>query len=152
MPPPPVQPRPPAVVPLNVPAPPPLNIAPVEKPKPPPPAPPVVASPAPPPPRPTVITQPDWASRPSGDDISRYYPGRAERMEIGGKAEISCQVLSNGKLTGCTVVSEEPADQEFGDAALKLSKLFKMKPQSKDGVPTNGGTVRIPIRFEPAKG
>ena len=40
---------------------------------------------------------------------------------------------------------------EFGDAALKLSKLFKMRPQSKDGAPTNGGVVRIPIRFEPAR-
>ena len=52
----------------------------------------------------------------------------------------------------CSVVSEDPADQDFGDAALKLSKLFKMRPQSKDGVPTGGGTVRIPIRFQIAKG
>jgi protein TonB len=139
------------VVPLNVPAPPPLNIAPVEKPKPAPP-PPVVASPAPPPPRPTVITAPDWASRPSADDVSRYYPDRAQRLSVSGKAEISCGVLANGKLTNCTIVSEDPPDQQFGDAALKLSKLFKMRPQSKDGVPTSGGTVRIPIRFVPASG
>jgi protein TonB len=49
------------------------------------------------------------------------------------------------------VLSEDPADQGFGDAAIKLSKLFKMRPQTKDGAPTNGGTVRIPIRFQIAK-
>jgi protein TonB len=83
--------------------------------------------------------------------VARYYPDRAQRLEVSGKAEISCQVLQTGKVTGCTVVSEDPSDQGFGDAALKLSKLFKMKPLSKDGVPTSGASVRIPIRFQIAK-
>ena len=34
----------------------------------------------------------------------------------------------------CSVASEEPADQDFGSAALKISKLFKMRPQARDGV------------------
>ena len=40
----------------------------------------------------------------------------------------------------------------FGDAAMKLSKLFKMRPQTKDGQPVDGGTVRIPIAFRLPKG
>ena len=40
----------------------------------------------------------------------------------------------------------------FGDAAMKMSKLFKMRPQTKDGQPVDGGTVRIPIRFTLPKG
>ena len=94
-----------------------------------------------------MITQPDWAQRPSGDDVARYYPERALRMGTGGHAQISCEVLASGKLTGCSVSSEDPSDQGFGDAALKLSKLFKMWPLTKDGAPTSGGTVRIPISF-----
>ena len=72
-------------------------------------------------------------------------------MEVSGKAEISCTVMASGKVANCNVISEDPSDQGFGDAALKLSKLFKMRPQSRDGVPTSGGTVRIPIRFQIAK-
>jgi protein TonB len=136
-------------VPLSVAAPPPLFIAPVEKPRPTPLPP--AAAPAAPPARPTVITNPDWSSRPSGEDIARYYPDRAQRLEISGRAELSCSVLATGKLSGCAISSEEPADQGFGDAAIKLSKLFKMRPQTKDGAPVSGGTVRIPLRFVLAK-
>ncbi|HEX7757954.1 MAG TPA: energy transducer TonB, partial [Caulobacteraceae bacterium] len=104
------------------------------------------------PPRPSVITRPDWLRMPSGDDVNRYYPDRAQRMEISGRATLNCTVSAKGTVEGCSVVSEDPADQGFGEAALKLSKLFKMKPMSKDGAPTEGGTVRIPIRFEIPKG
>ena len=79
--------------------------------------------------------------------MARYYPERATRMEVGGSAALSCTVTARGTLTGCSVTSESPADMGFGDAAIKLSKLFKMRPMSKDGQPVDGGTVRIPIRF-----
>jgi hypothetical protein len=32
---------------------------------------------------------------------------------------------------------------------LKISKLFKMRPMAKDGVPTAGGEINVPIRFQP---
>ena len=146
--PPPIQPRPPANVPVNVPTPPPLNIAPVAHPAPPPPAPPVVTPEKPPPPRPTIITKPDWIRQPNGDDFARYYPDRAQRMNVGGKVTLHCQVAVNGTLD-CSVASEEPSDQDFGSAALKISKLFKMRPMARDGVPTAGGEINVPIRFQP---
>ncbi|MFI4976684.1 MAG: hypothetical protein ACHP84_19285 [Caulobacterales bacterium] len=52
-------------------------------------------------------------------------------------------------MDDCSVTSEEPADQEFGSAALKISKFFKMKPMTKDGAPTAGAPINIPIRFVP---
>jgi protein TonB len=134
-----------------VPAPPPLFIKPVETTKPPPPAP-VVASPAPPPPRPTVITNPDWVSRPSGDQVDSVYPDRAQRMEVSGRAELSCTVTEKGTVANCSVVSEDPADQQFGAAAMKLTRYFKMRPQTRDGQPVGGAKINIPIRFTIAKG
>ena len=67
-------------------------------------------------------------------------------------ATISCRVNARGTLDGCSIVSEEPGDMGFGDAAMKMSKLFKMRPQTRDGQPVDGGTVRIPIRFSLPKG
>ena len=147
LPPPPVQPRPPAVLAPNIPPPPPLFIKPVEAPRP---QPPVQAESKPPPARPTVISNPDWLHKPNGDDMSEYYPERAQRLGVGGRAEISCAVTEKGTLTDCDIVSEDPPDQQFGAAAMKLTHKFQMRPKTQDGQPVAGGHVTIPLRFVPA--
>jgi protein TonB len=73
-------------------------------------------------------------------------------MEIGGAATINCTVTARGTLEACSVSGEDPPDQNFGDAALKLSRIFKMKPLTKDGVPVEGGHFSIRIRFQVPKG
>ena len=147
-PPPKLQPRPPVAAP-DVPSIPPLPVPPVEhrieQPKPP-------APPPPEPPRPSVITSPDWLRKPTGDDIAKYYPERAQRMNVEGRATIHCTVNARGTLESCSVQSEAPDNQDFGSKALQLSKLFKMRPQTKDGAPVDGGQINIPIRFQLPKG
>ncbi len=68
-------------------------------------------------------------------------------MGIAGRAVIACTVQLDLTLGDCAVQSEEPPDQGFGAAALKLSTLFKMQPVTRDGQPTTGGKIVIPIRF-----
>ena len=80
--------------------------------------------------RPSVITNPDWLRRPSGEDLARLYPPRAMREEVEGRVGLACSVSAQGTLSECSVVSEEPAGYEFGAAALAMSKLFLMRPQT----------------------
>jgi protein TonB len=133
----------------NVPTIPPLPVPPVEhhieEPKPP-------APPPPEPPRPSVITNADWLRKPTGEDFAKYYPERAQRMNVEGRAVVHCTVNARGTLDNCSVQSEEPENQDFGNQALKLAKLFKMRPQTKDGAPVDGGQINIPIVFKLPKG
>jgi protein TonB len=127
---------------VGITAPPPIPIPPVVRTVPPPPPAP------PPPPRAAVITQPDWLRRPDAEDMARYYPDRAQRLNKAGSAKIECTVTANGSLTGCSVISEEPADLGFGESSVSLSKLFKMKPKTVDGAAVGGATVIFTIRFQ----
>jgi TonB family protein len=85
-------------------------------------------------------------------DIMRYYPARAEQMAVEGTATMTCNVTAAGRLAGCVVVSETPPDFGFGDAALKMSPLFKMRPLTREGAAVEGGKVTIPIRFKLPEG
>jgi protein TonB len=48
------------------------------------------------------------------------------------------------------VLRAAPQGEGFGEAALALTPLFRMKPMSRDGQPVAGGIVRVPIAFRSA--
>lgn len=96
---------------------------------------------------PGVIRSPNWVSRPSAAQMERAYPVRALEEGLGGRVTIQCAVTVSGALTGCSVVSETPLGKGFGQAALRLSKYFRMSPKTVDGAPVEGALVTVPIGF-----
>jgi protein TonB len=68
-------------------------------------------------------------------------------MNVEGSARIACIVTDTGSLTDCSIVDESPPDFGFGQAALKLAHVFKMKLIGSDGRSTSGGLVTVPVNF-----
>jgi TonB family protein len=97
--------------------------------------------------RPSVMSayKPDWLEKPTADMMEDVYPPAAAMRNIDGKATIQCEVGPEGLLRACKVLSESPPKEGFGQAALTLSKQFRMIPP--EGPLTTTPTVTIPVHF-----
>lgn len=97
-----------------------------------------------------VVEQPDWLSRPTARDLAGVYPAAAFRRGLAGSARMQCGVRGDGSLADCRIVSESPAGEGFGAAALALAPRFRMRPRRVNGRVVAGGTVTMPINFTTA--
>jgi protein TonB len=70
----------------------------------------------------------------------QVYPARAKALGLSGRAVLDCGVDGEGWLEACVVASESPANEGFGEAAMKMAPGFRKPLES-------GARVIIPIDF-----
>ena len=93
-----------------------------------------------------VIGKPQWRSLPTGDQFAGGYP--AEAVTAGVSAGRVVMSGGEGKVENCVATSEQPVGLGFGAAAVALSGAFQVTAWTAEGLPTIGGKIRVPIRYE----
>jgi hypothetical protein len=87
-----------------------------------------------------------WIERPSADAFDRFYPPAARSQNVDGRVTLLCHVHLDTSVS-CDIEAEAPTGWRFGDAALAISQSFRLTPFIRNGRPTEGGRVRVPINF-----
>ena len=67
-----------------------------------------------------------------------------------GVVRVKCLVQEDGRFANCRVLSERPADQGFGEAALRAARQSRLDP---DALRAPGSEIEYNVRFrldEPA--
>ncbi len=103
-------------------------------------------------PRPSeyVPSSPSWDAAPSGAQVQAVYPRGALAAGIAGHALLHCAVEPDATLADCRVVSETPARQGFGPAALRLAAKFRFSMDTVDPREFERLHVDVPVSFTPA--
>lgn len=76
-----------------------------------------------------------------------YYPEKARVAGIDGEAVLHCARSDHGALRNCTLVSETPAGQGFGEAALAMAARSpenpKLTPEMVRAAPNHDVTIEF---------
>ncbi|MDB5477297.1 MAG: hypothetical protein JWP49_2808 [Phenylobacterium sp.] len=95
------------------------------------------------------IGKPRWVDLPTAEDFNAVYPAAAGKAGIlKARVVLDCAVAAGGALAGCQTVSEDPPGYGFGAAAASLAGKFRVSTWTVEGLPTIGGRVSLPIRYE----
>lgn len=96
-----------------------------------------------------VIGRPKWIAVPAINDLAAVVPAKAKAAKVyKARVVMDCRVVADGKVDACAVESEDPSDLGYGAAAIQLSPYFRLAVWTEEGLPTVGGKVTIPLRFD----
>jgi TonB family protein len=93
-----------------------------------------------------TLSEVPFTQRPSARDFSRHYPNRALRAGLDGRVTLSCTVRRDLRLD-CLIAAEDPPNEGFGAAALRIAGRFRAAREFPDGRSTVGAQVTVPLAF-----
>lgn len=94
---------------------------------------------------------PNWIRKPTEDQMIRALPGDIAADQVPGSAVLACFVTPTNRVRDCKVASETEVSRGFegiygfGEAAMRLSRTFLIKPPMRAGRPRYDIRVRIPL-------
>ncbi len=94
-----------------------------------------------------VIKKPVFERLPTAEDMAATIPPKAAARHQFGTVALQCVVTTEGLLTDCKVLDENPTGLGYGDAGLTLSRRYKMSRLDGAGVPVTGRIQKIKIRW-----
>ncbi len=94
-----------------------------------------------------TIGKPDWVALPTARDLAAALP-TDNSLTGTARIRLDCAVVVEGRVEDCKIISEDPPAKGLGTKALELVKYFQLTVWSQEGLPTVGGRVTIPIRYE----
>jgi len=94
-----------------------------------------------------VVGKPNWSSIPSAEMLRQTF--EALKAEGTLRVQLRCAIQPGGYVDKCAVASEQPVGKGVGAAALALAPTFRLTTWTIEGLPTVGGSVVIPLRYEP---
>lgn len=96
---------------------------------------------------PDVASMPPWAEKAPGPaDYLRVYPPKAKELGAASSVRLACTIRKDRKLD-CVTDWEQHPGQGFGEAALKVSKLYVVKKSIEPQLQP-GSVVIVPVRFQ----
>ncbi|MFZ3005290.1 MAG: TonB family protein [Phenylobacterium sp.] len=95
-----------------------------------------------------AISDVPWIVAPTYDQVVAAYPQKARDKAVAGRVVMSCVFKSDGHLTGCSTVREEPGGYGFSGAARSLVAHFAA-PITLGGSPVRAATTLLAVAFEP---
>ena len=94
-----------------------------------------------------LVGKPDWIATPTLAQIQSVLP-KDTHGAVTVRTRLQCLVIPGGLLEGCKILSEDPPGLGLGAAFLSLASNFKVSVWSQDGLPTVGGQITIPFRYD----
>lgn len=86
--------------------------------------------------------------RPTEEETSDLYPAEARKHAKQGEAAVTCEIGLSTRLEHCVVTSEDPPGFGFGDALMRATVFYRVRPPTVDGKPVAHVKIRIPMRFQ----
>lgn len=110
-----------------------------------------------------IVRTSAWIALPTPADLSRYYPSGAREAGQTAKVEVRCRTTPKGLLKDCAVLhvnvhvpegegASPSALDDFGNAALHLTRYYQARIPSLPTAPARGGWAVFYIEIGESKG